>query len=417
MYWEKLSHDQIKENIFNAINKNLNYRLNNILGVPATYLDSEEFYPDAPFLRDAPFLTSFIANPNHIGCHTLKTSQSEQIFNGTQEIERDLIRICAEEIFKGPADSQDGYVATGGTEGNVQALWIYRNYFCKKYKANLNEIAVVFSEDTHYSVSKGTNLLNLDSIILKVDENSRDIIYIEFEKKIKQAIQQNKKYFIIIINMATTMFGSVDDMDKMTNLFDKWKVKYKVHVDAAFGGFIYPFTNDNNNLHFKNLKISSIILDGHKMLQAPYGTGVFLIKKGYMKYVCTEEAKYIPGKDYTLCGSRSGANAIALWMILKIHGSQGWKDKMITINNRTTRLCQHLKELKVDFYRNPHLNIVAVRSKYVSSKLARKYYLVPDSHDAPPKWWKLVIMTHAKNAVLDNFIMDFRSQQSYLQYY
>ena len=91
MFWEKLSHNQIKDKVFDALNKNLNYRLNTILGVPATYLDSEEFYPDAPFLKNAPFLTSFIANPNHIGCHTLNNSQSEQIFNGTQKIENILI--------------------------------------------------------------------------------------------------------------------------------------------------------------------------------------------------------------------------------------------------------------------------------------------------------------------------------------
>ena len=36
-----------------------------------------------------------------------------------------------------------------------------------------------------------------------------------------------------------------------------------------------------------------------------------------MDYALTEEASYVQGKDYTICGSRSGASAVALWMILK----------------------------------------------------------------------------------------------------
>ena len=79
---------------------------------------------------------------------------------------------------------------------------------------------------------------------------------------------------------------------------------------------------------FQNPYLNSITADGHKMLQTPYGTGLFLIRKGYFDYVKTEEAQYIPGKDYTVSGSRSGANAISMWMILQIHGSEGWKYKM-----------------------------------------------------------------------------------------
>jgi hypothetical protein len=32
-------------------------------------------------------------------------------------------------FFKAEPGSFDGYIASGGTEANIQALWIYRNYF------------------------------------------------------------------------------------------------------------------------------------------------------------------------------------------------------------------------------------------------------------------------------------------------
>jgi len=316
MYWEKLSHDEITAKIDAALNENLNYKTKKILGVPASYLDEEQFYDDAPFLEDSPFMKTLVANPNHIGCHTLN-EDSEPFFQGTQKIEVELIKLCAEEILGGDEDAQDGYVAPGGTEANIQAIWIYRNYFEKEYRAKNDEIAVVYSEDSHYSMPKGGNILNISSIVLKVDDSSRMILQEDIEKKLTQAKNDGIKYFILVMNMSTTMFGSVDDIVRVSDYFENNNLNYKIHVDGAFGGFIYPFTNDESSYSFKNDRISSFTLDGHKMLQTPYGTGIFIIKKGFMEYALTEEAKYVQGKDYTICGSRSGANAISIWMILK----------------------------------------------------------------------------------------------------
>ena len=81
------------------------------------------------------------------------------------------------------------------------------------------------------------------------------------------------------MNLSTTMFGSVDDIDEITMFLNKKNIVYKLHVDAAFGGFIYPFSNPKSSYTFKNPNITSFTIDAHKMLQTPYGTGIFLIRK------------------------------------------------------------------------------------------------------------------------------------------
>ena len=213
----------------------------------------------------------------HIGCHTLN-EDSEPFFKGTQKIEVELIKLCAEEILGGDKDAQDGYVAPGGTEANIQAIWIYRNYFQKKFDAKIEEIAVVYSQDSHYSMPKGANILNVSSIVLDVDSENRMILQEDMESKILAAKKDGVKYFIVVMNMSTTMFGSVDDIVRVTNFFEDNNLTYKAHVDGAFGGFIYPFTNDASSYTFQNERISSFTLDGHKMLQTPYGTGIFIIR-------------------------------------------------------------------------------------------------------------------------------------------
>ncbi len=90
MNWTSYSHAEIKKTIFGALDKNLDYRHKPVLGLPATYLDTEVFYDDAPFLKDAPFLSTLIANPNHIGCHTL--GESEPAYKAALATERTLPR-------------------------------------------------------------------------------------------------------------------------------------------------------------------------------------------------------------------------------------------------------------------------------------------------------------------------------------
>ena len=409
-YWKRLSHEQVKEIVFEKIQENVNYREEGIIGVPGSYLDTKVFYDNASFLSDAPYLYTLIQNPNHIGCHTM--GESEDFFAGTQALERDLIKLCAEDIFKGEPEAQDGYVASGGTEANIQALWIYRNYFIKEFGAKASEIAILTSEDSHYSIPKGGNLLGLDVLVIPVDFSSRRIKQDILEGVIQKEKAKGRKYFVAIANMGTTMFGSVDQPEDYTDVLDRQNVSYKLHVDAAFGGFIYPISNENCTINFQHPKVNSITMDAHKMAQAPYGTGIFLIRKGYMQYVYTEEAQYVSGLDLTLVGSRSGANAVSVWMILMNYGYYGWKEKIDTLLNRTNWLCNQLDQLGIRYFKEPFMNIVTIESDFLTDEVARKYALVPDSHDASKrKWLKIVCMEHVLLDTLVLFIDELKALQ------
>jgi tyrosine decarboxylase / aspartate 1-decarboxylase len=195
------------------------------------------------------------------------------------------------------------------------------------------------------------------------------------------------------------------------DFFTDQNVDFRIHVDAAYGGFIYPFTNPTSRFTFQNPYMSSITADGHKMLQTPYGTGLFLIRKGYIEYVKTDEAQYIPGKDYTISGSRSGANAISMWMILKIHGSEGWKYKMESLCDKTERICKKLDRMGVEYFRNPYNNIIAIKAKYMSAELADKFYLVANSYEFEAEWYKIVVMPHVKQGTIDSFLIELEGEQ------
>jgi len=398
-YWKKLSHKDLQKRIEKALNENVDFDIDTSLGYPASKLDDKVFYSDAPFLKDAPTLKTYVANPNHIGCHTYGTS--EKAFKGTQEIERVVLKVLAVDFFKMKDEEFDGYIAPGGTEANIQAMWVFRNYFVNNFDARNNEIAILASQDTHYSIPKGSNILNIDLISIPVDFISRTIDKTALETLVKNAVDNGKKYFIIISNMATTMFGSVDDPDIYTDLLEKLDLNYKMHIDGAYGGFVYPFSNLKSKINFSNPKICSITIDAHKMLQAPYGTGVYICRKGLIENVLTKEAEYVEGMDLTLCGSRSGANAIAVYMILFTYGPYGWYEKISVLLMRTNWFCKQLDNLNIKYFREENMNIVTIQSEYIPEKIALKYDLVPEQHNNKNKWYKVVIMDHVE---IDNLM-------------
>ncbi|NLP57808.1 pyridoxal-dependent decarboxylase [Lutibacter sp. B1] len=401
-YWKKYSKTQINQRIDEALKSVVDFQDCKYLGYPVSKLDENVFTTTGSFLNDSPLLKSYIANPNNIGCHTL--GKSEEAFKGSQELEKEAVKVLAVDIFKSEDDEYDGYIATGGTEANIQALWIYRNLFKKTFNASLNEMVILSSEDTHYSVYKGSNLLSVDAVSIPVDFNSREIIVEELEKIVQNLISEGKKYFMVISNMATTMFGSVDNPDIYADVLKKHQVEFKIHVDGAFGGFIYPITNKLSNSNFKNPNVSSITIDAHKMLQAPYGTGVFLCRKGLIENALTKEAQYVDGMDLTIVGSRSGANAIAVWLILFSYGYYNWFEKINTLIIRTDWLCEQLDELNIKYFRDPFMNIVTIQSQFIPKYIAQKFGLVPDTHNGDNRWYKVIMMSHVEIGDLMKFV-------------
>jgi len=404
-YWHKKSREELKKRVFDALDKNVNYVDKNVLGVPASYLDDKVFSHDAGFLDDAPFLSTLIKNPNHIGCHTLGASES--FFAGTQEIERELIKICAHDILNGTDDHYDGYVASGGTEANMQAIWIYRNYFRAEKGLKNEEVCILCSADNHYSMDKAGNVLSVSVQKVEVDEDDRTISKASVEKAVAAQRENGVKAFIVVANMSTTMFGSVDDPDVYADVLEELELPYFIHVDGAYGGFYFPFAQKEHRLDFRNPKVTSVTLDAHKMAQAPYGTGLFIIRKDMIHYANTKEASYVEGEDYTLIGSRSGANAVAVWMILSKYGPFGWMEKVFVLQKRTAWICDQLDQLGIGYFRHPSSNIITIRSSFVPESVAKKFGLVPDNHKHP-QWYKIVVMDHVEIEKLSLLVEDLK---------
>ena len=259
-------------------------------------------------------------------------------------------------------------------------------------------------------MDKAGNLLNIQVIKCSVDDLTREINESNLEKELLKAKMNGVKYIVVVANMMTTMFGSVDDHTVYTRVLKEMQFQFKLHIDGAYGGFYYPFSNQTSQMDFSDPDITSVTLDAHKMAQAPYGTGIFLIRKGYMHFAQTKQASYVVGEDCTISGSRSGANAIAVWMILTTYGPHGWYEKILILQRRTDWLCEHLNDLNIIYFREKHSNIVTMKATSIPTEIAEKYHLVLDKHHSPG-WYKIVNMEHVLIEKLEMFIEDLRAKK------
>ncbi len=63
MAWTKKSHQEIKEIVFSALDKNVNYSTKGVLGIPASYLDDKVFNQDDAFLGQCALYIVFNQKP------------------------------------------------------------------------------------------------------------------------------------------------------------------------------------------------------------------------------------------------------------------------------------------------------------------------------------------------------------------
>ena len=393
--WAALSEHEIVEKLEEALAENRCYIGDNpksIFGLPGTILDRKIF--NDPQIDEKgnvtldtskgiinSYLKVFFHNPNHIGNHTNK-NKSEPFYKGTQKIENELLSVCAEKILLAEKTKWNGYVTTGGTEANIFALWMLRNYFIKsEKKATLDNTVIVCSEDTHYSIRKAADILSLDICNLAVDEERQIKIGNTIEGKstgdkeiFTKIINRGKKFCIVVVNMGTTMYGSVDNKNKIKSLLTILKgygiEEIKLHVDAAYGGFIYPLIAENE-WHFQNEMVTSFTLDPHKILQVPYSTGIFLTRESE-NFIPKTGATYVPGGDTTLCGSRSGAAAVFAWSVLMSYGSEGGKTFLNELIKVTDIIDSGLNK-DIKRFREKKMNCISIyKSQFKDEKSVKR---------------------------------------------
>ena len=125
----------------------------------------------------------------------------------------------------------------------------------------------------------------------------------------------------VVVTPGTTAIGSVDPLDRILHL--QQRHKFRIHVDAAYGGYFTLASNLSSETRAAYDAIpqaDSIVVDPHKHGLQPYGCGAVLFRDPTVGrfYKHDSPYTYFSSKELHLgeisleC-SRAGASAVALW--------------------------------------------------------------------------------------------------------
>jgi glutamate decarboxylase len=152
---------------------------------------------------------------------------------------------------------------------------------------------------------------------------------------VKENIDENTiGVFVILGSTYTGHYEPVEEISDILDAFEKETGNdIPIHVDAASGGFIAPFTHAKagKKWNFELPRVKSINTSGHKFGLVYAGVGWIIWRdESYLPKHLIFELHYLGGTEesYTLNFSRPGAQIIAQYYNLIHLGFSGYRTIM-----------------------------------------------------------------------------------------
>ncbi len=359
--------------------------MDNVLKELESYLSK-----DIPYSR---VLSSMCTNPHPIAvkahCMFIRANLGDPgLFPGTFELEKKLISMLGN--FFGNSNAV-GYVSSGGTESNIQAIRAARNVYGKgNIKGN-----IVVPDSAHFSFLKVADLLGIEVKRAKLDDEYR-VDVADVERLV------DKNTFAIVGIAGTTELGQVDDIKSLSKIAVERDIY--LHVDAAFGGFVLPFLG-YKDFDFRVKGVCSIAVDPHKMGLATIPAGVILFRKEEYLHSLSVETPYLTStKQYTLTGTRPGTGVASAYAVLKYLGFDGLRKIVLECMKVTKILKEEVETLGLKPVIEPVTNVVCFECKAcrIRELLMKEGWYV--STIRKPEAIRCVVMPHVTEETVLKFV-------------
>jgi tyrosine decarboxylase/aspartate 1-decarboxylase len=314
------------------------------------------------------------------------------LFQGTKELEENVIALMGR-LLGDP--NSCGYITTGGTESNIQALRTARNLSEKKYPN------VIVPSSAHFSFDKVADLLGIE--VRKADLDNEFKVDIG---SVESLIDDNTAALVGIA--GSTEFGQIDPIDRLAELAMSRDIF--LHVDAAFGGFVIPFLDKKYAFDFSVSGVSSITSDPHKMGLSTIPAGGLLFREEACLLPLEIDTPYLTiRKQHSLTGTRSGAGVAATYAAMMYLGMEGYRKIVGNCMKLTNRLVEEVQEFGAAPLIDPVMNIIALDVPdldNVRKRLRARGWFT--SITRSPHAMRLVMMPHLSDEALTLFISDLK---------
>ena len=265
---------------------------------------------------------------DYLGAVTNKYSGLYFASPGMVRMERVLLRWVADLV--GYPASAAGDLTSGGSIANLVGIVTARQ--ARGLKAGDFDRAVVYlSEQSHHAIDKALRIAGLGESVKRFVP--LDGQYRMRPEALEEAVRADAKAglypWLIAATAGTTDTGAVDplgDISEVAKRHDLW-----LHVDGAYGA-AFILTEQGKRILGGIERSDSVVLDPHKGLFLPFGSGVVLIREGrHLLHAHHYDANYLQDKDVLASADEVSpadlspelsrpSRALRLWLPLKLAG-------------------------------------------------------------------------------------------------
>lgn len=286
-----------------------------------------------------------------------------------------------------------GYVASGGTEANIQAIRIARN------RATTETPNVIVPTSAHFSFQKAADLLGVELRVVPVDETYRSDL---------GAVRRfaDAETAAIVGVAGTTEYGRVDPIPELGAIAAD--VDAVLHVDAAWGGFVLPFTDHEWN--FAHAPVDTMAIDPHKMGQAAIAAGGLLVRDETLLDALAIETPYLESTSQaTLTGTRSGAGVASAVAAMRELWPAGYRETYERAQANATWIANALQRRGIEVV-EPELPLVAASIPVsVFESLRESGWRLSRAASGETR---IVCMPHVTRSTLESFVADLDSLET-----
>jgi len=248
-----------------------------------------------------------------------------------------------------------GLFVSGGSPANLVALGAARQYSLQRLgfdpardgTPDMRRCRIYASSEVHHSVFRAAGILGIgrrNVSQIPVDSEMRMDLD-ELQQALERDAAANLIPVALVANAGTTNTGAVDPISEMLEIARQHNIWF--HVDGAYG--LFGRLDPRVTQLFSSVEhADSIVVDPHKWLAAPTGSGVVFVRdRAILERAFTmEAADYAEGamaegeikstfdslgEDYLQLGPEMSApsRGVAVWAILKEIGATGMCDRVV----------------------------------------------------------------------------------------
>lgn len=280
------------------------------------------------------------------------------------ELESNVLRWFRDWVGYPP--SAAGILTSGGSLANFTALVTARR---DRLGEDFQSAVIYASSQTHHSVAKAAGLAGFRSENVRpvpVDERFR-LMPSALASMIAEDRSSKLDPFLVVGNAGTTNSGAIDPLDALAAVAEEEHLWF--HVDAAYGGF-FVLTEQGQERLAGLSRADSIVLDPHKGLFLPYGTGCLLVRDGQaLRAAHRSSAIYLPKMqeepdlvDFCELSPELSRpyRGLQVWLPLMLYGVDEFRRALDEKLDLAVWATDRLREIpEIEILAEPQLSIVA----------------------------------------------------------